>query len=117
MYTTKCGDAQKFLVLALKAALANGVIVKEEKDLIRKYCEDAAIDEGKLPDESSISMDELDGYFAAMDEESKIIIIKEVLRVMIADHRFDESECNFVYDLAERIGIAEEELNRLVSTI
>lgn len=117
MYTTKCGEAQKFLVLAVKAAMANGIIVKEERNLIRRYCEEAATDESRLPDESSISMDELDDYFAAMDEDSKKAILKEVLRVMIADHRFDESECNFVYDLCGRIGIAEEELNRIVAAI
>ena len=117
MYTEKCGDAQRFVILALKAAMANGVIVKEEKDLIRRYCEEAGIDEAAVPDESSISMDELDDYFAAMDEDAKSAIMKEVLRVMIADHRFDESECNFVYDLAGRIGIAEEDLNRLVAAI
>ena len=117
MYTTKCGEAQKFLLLALKAAMANGIIVKEERDLIRRYCEEAGIDESKLPDESSITMDELDDHFAALDEDSKKAIIREVLRVMIADHRFDESECNFVYDLAGRIGIAEEDLNQLVAAI
>ena len=108
-------DARSFIVLAIKAAKANGIVVEEEKELIRKYCAVAGCDEGEAPEESSISMAELTFFFRNLTMDEKLQILSEVLRVMYADHCFDESECNFVYDLAARLDIAEEDVNRLVA--
>lgn len=111
-------DTENFLMLAVKAAKANGIVVEEEKELLRKYSK--AVNNSDLynndcPDDSGVSMEALTAYFESLTAPQKKRILFEILDVMYADHLFDESECNFVYDLASRIGIEEAELNRIFS--
>ncbi len=111
-------DTENFLMLAVKAAKANGIVVEEEKELLRKYSK--AVNNSDLynndcPDDSGVSMEALTAYFESLTAPQKKRILFEILDVMYADHLFDESECNFVYDLASHIGIEEAELNRIFS--
>ncbi|MCR5249614.1 MAG: hypothetical protein K6E50_03280 [Lachnospiraceae bacterium] len=108
---------QNFIMLAIKAAKANGIVVKEEKELIRKYCRNIGCDKMVLSEKDDFTTDDLADFFISLEPGQKQLVLEEILRVMYADHCFDESECNFVYDLAERIGIAEEDLNRMVATV
>ena len=94
-------------------------MTEEEKELLRKYSRQAGND-GDLcgadfPDDSGVSIDTLTAYFESLTAPQKKRVLFEILDVMYADHLFDESECNFVYDLAGRIGIEEAELNRIFS--
>ena len=111
-------NTENFLMLAVKAAKANGVVVEEEKELLRKYRKAAGSGEicsSDCPDDSGVSIETLAAYFESLTFSQKKRILFEILDVMYADHLFDESECNFVYDLAGRIGIEESELNRIFS--
>ena len=111
-------DTENFLMLAVKAAKANGIVVEEEKELLRKYSKavnNSELHNNDCPDDSSVSMEALTAYFESLTAPQKKRILFEILDVMYADHLFDESECNFVYDLASHIGIEEAELNRIFS--
>lgn len=105
----------KYIILAMKAAKANGVVVEEEKELIDKYCRHAGWLKADELDDESISMEELGEYFGSLSRDQKKTILYDILMVMYADHSFDESECNFVYDLAAFMGIDESDLNRMLS--
>ena len=111
-------DTENFLMLAVKAAKANGIVVEEEKELLRRYSKsvnNSDLYNNDCPDDSGVSMETLTAYFESLTAPQKKRILFEILDVMYADHLFDESECNFVYDLASRIGIEEAELNRIFS--
>ena len=108
-------DRDKYIILAMKAAKANGIVVKEEKDLIDKYCRNAGWIRADKLDDDNISMDELGEYFSGLSRDQKKTIFYDILMIMYADHRFDESECNFVYDLAGCMDIEEGDLNRMLS--
>jgi len=111
-------DTENFLMLAVKAAKANGIVVEEEKELLRRYKKSAGSKEtcsNDCPDDSGVSIETLAAYFESLTAPQKKRVLFEILDVMYADHLFDESECNFVYDLAGRIGIEESELNRIFS--
>ncbi len=111
-------DTENFLMLAVKAAKANGIVVEEEKELLRRYKKATGSKEtcsNDCPDDSGVSIETLAAYFESLTAPQKKRVLFEILDVMYADHLFDESECNFVYDLAGRIGIEESELNRIFS--
>ncbi len=108
-------DAEKFLMLAVKAAKANGVVVEEEKELLRRYSLAADHIYSDVPDDSTTEIEALTEYFAALTVPQKKRVLFEVLDVMYADHLFDEPECNFVYDLAISMGFEENELDRILS--
>ena len=112
-------DTERFLMLAVKAAKANGIVVEEEKELLRRYSKAVKNNSdlfcNECPDDSSVNIETLTAYFESLTAPQKKRILFEILDVMYADHLFDESECNFVYDLASRIGIEEAELNRIFS--
>ena len=108
-------DAEKFLMLAVKAAKANGVVVEEEKELLHRYSMATDLRYCDVPDDSNTELDALTEYFGALTVPQKKRVLFEVLDVMYADHLFDESECNFVYDLAISIGFDENELDRILS--
>ncbi len=108
-------DTEKFLMLAIKAAKANGIVVEEEKELLRRYSRSTMYhDDGDTTD-FDVSLDTLTAYFETLSLSQKKRILFEILNVMYSDHLFDEPECNFVYDLAGRIGVDESELSRILS--
>ncbi|MBP5607852.1 MAG: TerB family tellurite resistance protein [Lachnospiraceae bacterium] len=115
MNSVKDIDRDKYIIQAIKAAKANGIVVKEEKDLIDKYCRNAGWIRADKLDDDNISMDELGEYFSGLSRDQKKTIFYDILMIMYADHRFDESECNFVYDLAGCMDIEEGDLNRMLS--
>jgi len=108
-------DTEKFLMLAVKAAKANGIVVEEEKELLRRYSKVTEHYNEEDPDDSYVSLESLTAYFETLSFPQKKRILFEVLNVMYSDRLFDESECNFVYDLASRIGVDESELNHILS--
>lgn len=108
-------DTERFLMLAVKAAKANGIVVEEEKELIRRYSRVTEHCNEEDFDDSYVSLESLTAYFETLSFPQKKRVLFEILNVMYSDHVFDESECNFVYDLASRIGVDESELNRILS--
>ncbi len=107
-------DTEKFLMLAIKAAKANGIVVEEEKELLRRYSRSTMYHDADTAD-FDVSLDTLTAYFETLSLSQKKRILFEILNVMYSDHLFDEPECNFVYDLAGRIGVDESELSRILS--
>ena len=108
-------DTNKFLLLAIKAAKANGIVVEEEKELLRRYGKASTFRDDAETAEFDVSFDALAAYFETLSIPQKKRILFEILNVMYSDHLFDEPECNFVYDLAGRIGVDESELSRILS--
>ena len=108
-------DTEKFLMLAIKAAKANGIVVEEEKELLRRYSRSTMYHDDADTSDFDVSLDTLTAYFETLSLSQKKRILFEILNVMYSDHLFDEPECNFVYDLAGRIGVDESELSRILS--
>ncbi len=108
-------DTEKFLMLAIKAAKANGIVVEEEKELLRRYSRSTMYHDDADTADFDVSLDTLTAYFETLSLSQKKRILFEILNVMYSDHLFDEPECNFVYDLAGRIGVDESELSRILS--
>ena len=108
-------DTDKFLMLAIKAAKANGIVVKEEKELLHRYGKTTTFPDDADTADFDVSLDTLTAYFETLSISQKKRILFEILNVMYSDHLFDEPECNFVYDLAGRIGVDESELSRILS--
>ncbi|MBQ9865887.1 MAG: hypothetical protein IJM34_02595 [Lachnospiraceae bacterium] len=108
-------DTEKFLMLAIKAAKANGIVVEEEKELLRRYSRSTMYHDDADTTDFDVSLDTLTAYFETLSLSQKKRILFEILNVMYSDHLFDEPECNFVYDLAGRIGVDESELSRILS--
>ena len=107
MFLDRLNDDEKvmFLDLAVYAAQTNGIVEESEKKILMQYCKEMGVafyDVSKLH-----SLDEVKEFFKERNEETKRIVILEILGLCYIDGEFDSVENAFAKDFAEDIHVDE----------
>ncbi len=108
-------DKMGFLILAKKAAKSNADITAEEKALISDYCIEMNIAPIAFDDIPDIALEDIAAGFSQRDQQSKNIILFELMGMMYADGNIDEAEKAFIYDFAKAIGFNKTKSNSFMS--
>lgn len=108
-------EREAFMSLAVRAAEANDFVSDEEEAMIREYGRE--LDIVSFDVKSARSMDEIIACYIGSCEESKRIVVLEIIGLMKADGDFDAKEKEFVFSFAERIGVAKEIVEQLTELV
>lgn len=104
-----------FLELALKAAAANDVIEESEKALLAAYADEMGIE--PISDNSL----ELDAILVGLKEISSVRelnqITFEIAGMMMSDLSYDDTEKEFMNNLASVWGISNEKINEMFECV
>lgn len=112
LYLLNDKESEAFLELAAKAMQVNG----KEKD-----CELAVLDQFRLElgkndyNLQETRMSDLIDIFLASSAPAKRSAIIELSSILYADEEIDKKEKAWIIDLAKKIGVPEDETERLVS--
>ncbi len=112
LYLLNDKESEAFLELAAKAMQVNG----KEKD-----CELAVLDQFRLElgkkdyNLQGTRMSDLIDIFLASSAPAKRSAIIELSSILYADEEIDKKEKTWIVDLAKKIGVHEDETERLVS--
>ena len=104
-----------FLDLSIHVAKANNVLAAEEKALISGYCTEMQLPPIELYETEPLET--VTDYFEMADDHIKKIVMLETFGLVYADGEFDREENSMVKQLAENIGISQEEYNLLHNAI
>ncbi|MCR5701149.1 MAG: hypothetical protein K6G76_03270 [Lachnospiraceae bacterium] len=100
-----------FMNLAIKAAEANGIVELEEKNMLKAY----GIEMGIKPVyETDLKTTEIIACLNDIcDEKTRKVIVFEIIGIMISDSVYDETEKEFVYNLAESFSVTTEQQDKM----
>lgn len=112
MFLDILNDNQKimFLDMATHVAQSNGLVDDAEQNMLSQYCNEMGISY-EMADLNTI--DNIISGFAGAEESVKKVVVFELLGLGYIDGEFDSLESSIVKDFALRIGLSEEEYNRL----
>lgn len=111
MYLTLLNKEEKnlFLSLAYQASIVDGEFGIEEQELLRKYCEELAVDESQM--DKSRSLEQILATLVELsDFKSKKIILFEIVGLIMIDGKNNASEEKLVSYIAKRFGLEVEYL-------
>lgn len=117
MFLNSLNDKQKnlFQQLAIKAAESNGVVVLEEKNMLKCFAIEMNIDPFYSTD---ISMDDLLNEIIENSNEQVLRIFTfEALAIMISDSEFDDEEKKFVDVIVSKFGITKDVTNEMLDSL
>ncbi len=109
------GEKYAFLSLAVQAAKANDIVSSEEHKAIEGYCKEMGIAFFDL--QNTPPLDEIYDVFSQSSNQSKKIVLMEIIGLMYADGVYDNKEQDFVLSVAKNLGLTDKdvfELNALV---
>ena len=106
MYLTLLKDEEKslFLELACSLSASDGDFETEESEMIATYCNEMGVtydDSSEKRDVESI----INQINDMSDSKSKKIIVFELVGLALCDDKYDISEKNMIYDIAEKIAV------------
>lgn len=109
-------NKEKFLKVCAHAALSNGVLAKEEEEMMRLYCREMDIPVN-IPKDIGNLDDVLQDLAESANEAEKNIILLETLGIVKSDGVYDEKEKEFMKKLVNGLGAREGVLSKLNSLI
>ena len=115
MFLNLLNESEKhvFISLAIRAAESNGVVEKEEIELINDYCREMMLNKIDVEKYIPESMENIVEILSSSEKSHKKIVLFEIMGLLNVDSEFDEKEKNFIYEFGLQIGIKNEELDQL----
>ncbi len=105
MFLNSLNNSQKklFIELAIKAAESNGVVLLEEKNMLKAF----AIEMGISPiyHTERETEDIIDEIVRISSEKELKVILFEILGIIVSDNVFDEKEKMFVKHVVEKCNL------------
>lgn len=109
-------NKERFLNLCVHAALSNGAVENEEKEMIVAYCREMDIPE-HIPEVSGSVEEALDDFIKNSSEVEKKIVLIELLALVKADNLYDENEKAFMEKIADSMDIKAGILDKINSLL
>lgn len=110
-----CEEQEAFLSLSVHAAKANGVVAEEEKDMIEEYCHEMGI--SFFDAENVQPLEKVLEIYGGSDMQNRKIVLLETLGLVYADGTYDEAEQDFVRELAQKLCIDPETVEKQTELI
>lgn len=108
-------EQETFLSLSVHAAKVNGVVEDEEKDMIKEYCREMGI--SFFDAEDVQPLEKVMEIYSASEMQNRKIVLLEILGLVYADGTYDEKEQDFVRDLAQKLNIDPETVEKQTELI
>lgn len=105
MFLNGLNDRQKslFVELAIKAAESNGIVLLEEKNMLKAFAMEMGIRPVYKTERKTEEI--IEEIIKISSERDLKIIVFEILGIIISDNDFDEKEKAFVNHLVERCNL------------
>ena len=117
MFLAKLSNEKRhlFLDLELHISKIDGEFSESEKNIIDTHCIEMHIDSNKY--QCELSLDEVIRKLSECTVQEKHIIFIEMLAVVMADEVYHEKEKQIVEDLADVLGISNDEIIKAFSAL
>ncbi len=117
MFLNLLSDTEKkaFLGLSYHAASANGVVEETETLMIQEYCKEMNIEYEES--DAKIDYNSVIEVFKGSDIKHKKISFIEIIGLLYSDGKYDETERNFAKNYANKIGLADDDVEQLSELI
>ncbi len=98
-------EKEAFISLCVHAASANNIVEDTEFETIEEYCKEMGIT--FFNTHKVTEVENVIGLFSGSETRHKRIVIFGIIELLHSDGSYDNNEKNFIFDLAQKIGLSE----------